>query len=61
MRCAVAPRNILFDEQNQPVLADFGLSRRVQPSADGSDRQRYQRTEGLGVPIRWYVVLRVRS
>jgi hypothetical protein len=51
---AVAPRNILFDELNQAVLADFGLSRRVQPSGEGSDQQRYQRTEGLVLPIRWY-------
>jgi hypothetical protein len=49
----VAPRNILFDEFNQAVLADFGLSRRVQPSGEGSDHQRYQRTEGLMLPIRW--------
>jgi hypothetical protein len=49
----VAPRNILFDESNQAVLADFGLSRRVQPSGAGGDQQRYQRTEGLMLPIRW--------
>jgi hypothetical protein len=51
--CAVAPRNILFDELNQAVLADFGLSRRVQSSGEGGDQQRYQRTEGLMLPIRW--------
>jgi hypothetical protein len=54
VRPAVAPRNILFDEHQNPVLADFGLSRRVRSSVDGSDRPLYQRTEGLGVPIRWY-------
>jgi hypothetical protein len=53
MCCPVAPRNILFDELNQAVLADFGLSRRVQPSGAGGDQQRYQRTEGLMLPIRW--------
>jgi hypothetical protein len=52
---AVAPRNILFDELNHAVLADFGLSRRVQPSGEGNDHQSYQRTEGLVLPIRWYV------
>ncbi len=49
----VAPRNILFDDQNNPVLADFGLSRRVQSSSDGGGKTRYNRTEGLNVPIRW--------
>ncbi len=56
MCCPVAPRNILFEELNQAVLADFGLSRRVQPSGEGSDQQRYQRTEGLMLPIRWYLL-----
>jgi serine/threonine protein kinase len=51
----VAPRNILFGELNQAVLADFGLSRRVQPLGEGNDHKSYQRTEGLVLPIRWYV------
>ncbi len=53
--CPVAPRNILFDELNRAVVADFGLSRRLQPSGAGSDRMCYQRTEGLMLPIRWYL------